>query len=167
MCHVGVISDGWPRVIPMVYGVDGDRLYLHGSGAAGIIRDLQRGSPVCVTVTLLDGLVMADSARNHSVNYRSVTAYGIPEPITDPAAKLAAFRVITEHIAPDRWDHLRPLTDAELRETAIWQLALDHASAKVRTGPPLHSSGHPVWTGVIPLSLTAEEPIPAPAAATE
>lgn len=157
MVHVGVVRDGWPVVLPMAHALDGDALVLHGSVAAGLFRDVRRGSPVCVTATLTDGLVLARSALNHSMNYRCAVVYGRAVPAADP---LAALRAVVEHNLPGRWAEVRPPTEAELAETGVWTLdladAATQASAKVRTGGPKDSpedAALPVWAGVLP-SLT-------------
>lgn len=162
VCHVAVVRDGRPVVIPTLHARDGDRLLLHGSKAAGIFRDLRRDDAVCVTVTLVDGLVLARSAFHHSVNYRSVVVHGNAIEVTDPAEKVAALRAVVEHVARGRWEAVRPPTDAELRETGVWSLALTQASAKVRTGPARDDAEDidlPVWAGVLPLSLQAGAPV--------
>ncbi len=160
--HVGTVRDGWPVVLPMVHARIGDLLYLHGSVAAGLFRDVRRGSKVCVTATLVDGLVLARSATNHSMNYRSCVVYGEAVPVADP---LAALEAVIDHNLPGRWAELRETTDEELAETGIWQLDLSRSSAKVRTGGPKDKDedvNAPVWAGVIPLSVVAGEPVAAP-----
>lgn len=162
VCHVAVVREGRPVVIPTLHARDGDRLLLHGSKAAGLFRDLRRDDTVCVTVTLIDGLVLARSAFHHSVNYRSVVVHGRAEEITDPEQKTAALRVVVEHVARGRWDDVRPPTAAELRETGVWAVPLTDASAKVRTGGPKDEAEDlvlPVWAGVLPLRLTSGEPL--------
>ena len=163
VCHVGLASEGQPFVIPMNYGRDGDRLLLHGSAASRLLRGLAAGSPACVTVTLLDGLVLARSAFHHSMNFRSVVLFGRATPIEDPAAKTAALRLITEHLVPGRWDAVRPPNARELAATTVVQVPIDEASAKIRTGPPRDDAedlGWPVWAGVLPLALLPGEPAP-------
>jgi len=162
VCHVAVVRDGRPVVIPTLHARDGDRLLLHGSKAAGIFRDLRRDAAVCVTVTLIDGVVLARSAFHHSANYRSVVVHGHATEITDPAEKTDALRVVVEHVAPGRWDAVRAPSDAELRETGVWAVPLTHASAKVRTGGPNDEAADltlPVWAGVLPLTLAAGAPV--------
>jgi hypothetical protein len=163
-CQVGVVRDGWPVVLPMAHGRDGDTVYLHGSAAAGLFRDMRGGSRVCVSATLLDGLVLARSARNHSMNYRSVTVFGSAVEVRDHAEKLHGLRVVVEHAVAGRWVQLREPTAPELDETGLWSVSLTEASAKVRTGPPLDPAEEtqlPVWAGVLPLTPAWGEPVPA------
>lgn len=162
VCHVGTVRQGRPVVIPTLYARNGDHLVLHGSPVAGIFRDLGRAPEVCVTVTVVDGLVLARSAFHHSVNYRSAVVHGTASEITDPAAKRAAFRVLTEHVAPGQWDVVRQPNAEELRQSSAWSVPLDRASAKVRSGPPADDEADldlPVWAGVLPLGLVAGEPV--------
>ncbi len=165
LCHLGTIRDGRPVVLPTLYGRDGDRLIVHGSAAARSLRAGAAGLPVCVTVTLIDGLVLARSGFHHSANYRSVVVHGEAQLLTDPAAKAAALEVLTEHVAPGRWAQLRPPTDGELKATTVLSVPLDHAVAKVRDGG-VHDDatdlGAPVWAGVVPLSTHLGEPQPDP-----
>jgi nitroimidazol reductase NimA-like FMN-containing flavoprotein (pyridoxamine 5'-phosphate oxidase superfamily) len=162
VCHVGFVQEGAPVVIPTGYVRDGDRLLLHGSRASRMMKALAAGQPVCVTVTLLDGLVLAKSGFNHSMNYRSAVVFGKAAPL--PAAeRLDAMRTYMERLLPGRWDSLRPTTDLELAATEVVALPLDEASAKVRSGPPKDEPedlGWPVWTGLVPLSLAAAQPEP-------
>jgi nitroimidazol reductase NimA-like FMN-containing flavoprotein (pyridoxamine 5'-phosphate oxidase superfamily) len=165
VCHVGFVVAGQPYVIPAVYARIGDRLYLHGSAASRMLRTLAGGVPVCVTVTLLDGLVLARAAFKHSVNYRSVVVLGTAVEIRGQAERLAALEAIVEHACPGRWREVRPPDDGELEATAVLRLPLAEASAKVRTGPPLDANGdlaRPCWAGVIPLGLVAQDPVPDP-----
>lgn len=165
VCHVGFVVEGSPVVIPTGYGRAGDALYVHGSAASRMLRTLAGGVPVCVTVTLLDGLVLARSAFHHSMNYRSVVVYGTASVIEDEAEKIEALRAITEHIVPGRWAEVRAPDDAELRKTLVLRLPLDEASAKVRTGPPIDDEPDyelPVWAGELPLRLTACKPVADP-----
>src|SRR5215468_8270802 len=131
VCHVGFVADGQPYVIPTNFGRVGDTLYLHGSAASRMLRTLSQGIPVCVTVTLIDGLVLARSAFHHSVNYRSVVLLGTARAVTDPDEKLAALHAFTEQIVPGRWDEIRPPTPQELKATSVLCLPLEEASAKV------------------------------------
>lgn len=168
ICHVGFVSEGQPFVIPTAYGRSGDTLFIHGSALSRMLRDLEKGIPLCVTVTLLDGLVLAHSAFNHSMNYRSVLVLGAASLIDDPEQKLSALNVISEHIIPGRWAEARTPTQSELKATAVLQLPLHEASAKIRTGPPKYEkeeSANPVWTGVLPMQQIPGEPQPSPAAA--
>jgi nitroimidazol reductase NimA-like FMN-containing flavoprotein (pyridoxamine 5'-phosphate oxidase superfamily) len=163
VCHVGLASEGQPFVIPMNYGRDGERLFLHGSAASRLMRGLEAGAPACVTVTLLDGLVLARSAFHHSANFRSVVVLGRATPVAEPEAKVAALHVIFEHLLPGRWDHVRAPNARELAATTVLEMALHEASAKVRTGPPRDDAEDlalPVWAGVLPLALTSGDPVP-------
>lgn len=165
MCHLGILDDaGRPVVIPTLYGRDGDALLLHGSNAS---RALRRGAtmPVCVTVTHLDGLVLARSLFNHSANYRSVVVLGDAVEVTDAAAKMAALHVISEHLLPGRWDEARPPDTREMKATTVLRLDLRESSAKIRSGPPGDDDRDmalPFWAGEIPLSVTAGPPRPDP-----
>ncbi len=163
-CHVATVRDGRPVVLPMVHARVGDTLFLHGSVAAGLFRDLRRARPVCVTATLFDGLVLARSARNHSVNYRSVTVHGEACEVTEPDELMLGMRALVEHIAPGRWEHVRKPILAELRDTALWQVPIDEASVKARSGStidPQSDSVLPVWAGHVPASLVFGPPVPA------
>jgi uncharacterized protein len=157
LCHVGFVVDAQPYVIPTSYGRDGDVLYIHGSAASRMLRNLDQGVPVCVTITLLDGLVLARSVFNHSMNYRSVVMLGTATLVTDPAEKLAALRALSEHIIPQRWDDSRQPNEKELKATSVLRLPIDEFSAKVRVGPPVDDEedySFPTWAGVIPLQTT-------------
>ncbi|HEX8149887.1 MAG TPA: pyridoxamine 5'-phosphate oxidase family protein [Pyrinomonadaceae bacterium] len=165
ICHVGFVVGGEPFVIPTGYGRAGDVLYVHGSAASRMLRALAGGVRVCVTVTLLDGLVLARSAFHHSMNYRSVVVFGTASVVEDEGEKAAALRAISEHIVPGRWGEVRGPDEGELRQTLVLKLPLVEASAKVRTGPPLDDEpdyAMPVWAGELPLRLTADEPVPDP-----
>jgi nitroimidazol reductase NimA-like FMN-containing flavoprotein (pyridoxamine 5'-phosphate oxidase superfamily) len=154
ICHVGFIADGQPFVIPTSFGRSGDNLYIHGSAASRMLRNLDRGIPVCLTVTLLDGLVLARSVFNHSMNYRSVVVLGTAKLVQDPPQKLAALRVLSEHIIPGRWDDARQPNDKELRQTSVLRVPIEEFSAKVRVGPPIDNEedySFPTWAGVLPL----------------
>jgi nitroimidazol reductase NimA-like FMN-containing flavoprotein (pyridoxamine 5'-phosphate oxidase superfamily) len=163
IAHVGVVIDGQPFVIPMVFGRDGDRLLLHGSVGSRLLRALDDGVSVCATVTLLDGLVLAHAQKNHSVNYRSVVILGTARRLRGEAAATALSRIV-EHVAPGRSTEARPANAAELRETTVLELAIEEASTKVRTGPPAAPSdadqGLDVWVGVLPLALVPGAPVP-------
>jgi nitroimidazol reductase NimA-like FMN-containing flavoprotein (pyridoxamine 5'-phosphate oxidase superfamily) len=157
LCHVGFTVEGQPYVIPTSYGRDGDTLYIHGSAASRMLRSLDQGIPVCVTVTLLDGLVLARSVFNHSMNYRSVVILGTATIVNDPAEKLAALRVLSEHIIPNRWDDSRQPNEKELKATSVLRLPITEFSAKVRVGPAVDDEedySFPTWAGVIPLEMT-------------
>jgi hypothetical protein len=163
VCHVGFVVDGQPYAIPTGYARVGDSVYLHGSAASRMLRSLSAGISVCVTVTLVDGLVLARSAFHHSVNYRSVMILGRARLITDPTEKTAALRAFTNHIVRDRWDELRPVTTQELAGTSVLVLPIEEASAKVRTGPPVDDEEDltwPAWAGVVPLALAVGAPQP-------
>ena len=165
ICHVGFVVEGQPFVIPTGYARAGDTLYIHGSQASRMLRALKDGIDVCVTVTLVDGMVMARSAFHHSMNYRSVVVFGRAVAVEDSTEKLAALRALTEHLAPGRWDETRQPTEGEMRATLVLALALEEASAKVRSGPPVDDEEDyelPVWAGVVPLRVVAGEPIPDP-----
>jgi nitroimidazol reductase NimA-like FMN-containing flavoprotein (pyridoxamine 5'-phosphate oxidase superfamily) len=161
--HVGIVSDGQPFVIPMLYARDGDRIYLHGSPLSRLVKTLATGVPMCLTVTLLDGLVLARSAFHSSVNYRSVVILGEGSVVTDRAEKLRALRMIVDHVVPGRADDARGPDDKELKATEVVAISIDEASAKIRTGPPADDAKDyelPVWAGVLPLSLTQGAPVP-------
>jgi nitroimidazol reductase NimA-like FMN-containing flavoprotein (pyridoxamine 5'-phosphate oxidase superfamily) len=166
LCHVGFVanssSDAQPFVIPTSYGRDGDVLYIHGSAASRMLRNLDQGVPVCVTVTLLDGLVLARSVFNHSMNYRSVVILGIATLVDDPEEKLAALRALSEHIIPGRWEDARQPNERELKATSVLRLPIAEFSAKVRVGPPIDDDedyAFPTWAGVIPLETKASTAI--------
>ena len=165
VCHVGFVHDGHPVVIPTLFARVGDLVYFHGSAASRMLRTLTSGAEVCLTVTLLDGLVLARSAFHHSANYRSVVVFGRAQMIEERTEKLAALEAFAERVAPGRWNEVREPTPKELKATTVLSLALDEASAKVRTGPPVDDEEDyalDVWAGVIPLRLVAGEPVPDP-----
>ena len=165
VCHVGFHADGQPYVIPTNYGRAGDTLYLHGSPASRMLRTLSGGVPVCVTVTHVDGLVLARSAFHHSVNYRSVVILGAARLVEDPAEKMEAMRIFTEHVLKGRWNDVRQPSEQELKGTMVLALPLEEVSAKVRTGGPVDDEadyGLPVWAGVLPLETVAQPPQPDP-----
>ncbi len=156
VCHVGFAIDHQPFVIPTIHARMGDQLLLHGLKGGRMLEHVNAGNPLCVTVTLLDGLVMARTVFNHSMNYRSVVLYGRGATIEDPATKLAALECLTEHVARGRWADARPPTDKELMATTIVAIEIESASAKVRQGPPGDDGEdleYPVWAGVIPLPV--------------
>ncbi|NER97597.1 MAG: pyridoxamine 5'-phosphate oxidase family protein [Symploca sp. SIO1B1] len=162
VCHVGFAIEQQPYVIPTAYGRVGDNLYIHGSPASRMLRSLQEGIEVCVTVTLLDGLVLARSAFHHSMNYRSVVVFGRATVVRDTQEKLEALQAFTEHVIPGRWDEVRPPSSQELQGTLVLFLPLAEASAKVRTGHPIDDETDyqlPIWAGVVPLHLAATEPV--------
>lgn len=165
ICHVGFVLDGQPFVIPTGYGRAGDNLYIHGSAASRMLRNLEQGVPVCVTVTLLDGLVLARSIFNHSMNYRSVVVLGTAVAVKERDEKLAALRAISEHILPGRWAEVRQPNERELKATLVMRLPITEFSAKVRQGPPIDDEedySFSTWAGVIPLKLIAGQPIDDP-----
>jgi nitroimidazol reductase NimA-like FMN-containing flavoprotein (pyridoxamine 5'-phosphate oxidase superfamily) len=170
VCHLGFVADGQPFVIPTVYARLGDRLYLHGSPASRMLRSLAAGLPVCATVTLVDGLVLARSAFHHSMNYRSVVVLGVARPVDDAEERLAALRAIVEHLVPGRWPDVRRPDARELVRTAVLALPIDEASAKLRSGGPKDDEEDlalDVWAGHVPLELAAGAPVPCPAARAE
>ena len=165
VCHVGFTHGGRPWVIPTTYGRDGDLLYLHGSPLSRMNQTLISGVDLCVTVTLLDGLVLARSAFAHSMNYRSVVVIGKAAEVRDRAAKLKAMQCIVEHVLPGRWSEVRPPTQKEVDATIVLSLPLDDLSTKVRTGPPLDASGDralPIWAGELLLLGGFDAPRSAP-----
>ncbi len=165
ICHVGFSVEGRPVVIPTGYARVDDQLYIHGSQASRMLRTLAGGIDVCVTVTLLDGLVLARSAFHHSMNYRSVVVFGRALQVDEPETKVAALTAFSEHVIRGRWDEVREPTKQELQATTVLSLAIDEVSAKVRTGPPLDDEEDyalSVWAGVIPLKLQAGDPIADP-----
>lgn len=165
ICHVGFVMDGQPFVIPTGYARAGDKLYVHGSQASRMLRNLASGLDACVTVTLLDGLVLARSAFHHSMNYRSVLVFGRATIVDDPSEKMAALLALSEHIIRGRWADVREPTDQEMKQTTVLCLPLEEASAKIRTGPPLDDEEDyalPIWAGVLPLKLVAGEPVKDP-----
>jgi uncharacterized protein len=161
VAHVGIVVDGQPFVIPMVYGRDGDRLLLHGSVGSRLLRVLDGGAPVCVTVTLLDALVLARSQFHHSMNYRSVVVIGTARRVHDTDACRQAVACVVEHVVPGRAAEARPPTDAELRQTAVLELPIEHASAKARVGGPIDEPDDlalDAWGGVLPVTTTFGPP---------
>jgi nitroimidazol reductase NimA-like FMN-containing flavoprotein (pyridoxamine 5'-phosphate oxidase superfamily) len=162
ICHVGFSIDGQPFVIPTSYGRHEDVLYIHGSAASRMLRNVSGGIPMCVTVTLLDGLVLARSIFNHSMNYRSVVVLGTGTAIEDREEKLSALRWLSEHIVPGRWNEIRQPNEKELKATTILRVPIQEFSAKVREGPVVDDEEDyvfPVWAGVLPLNVVPGEPI--------
>lgn len=163
LAHVGFQVNDQPVVIPTLYGRAGEKLYLHGSAASRMLGELEKGMPACVTVTLVDGLVLARSAFHHSMNYRSVVAFGTARKLADEGPKSSALRIIAEHLIRGRWDDVRTPTDKELKATSVLEFQIEEASAKVRQGPPLDGEEDlslPVWAGVVPLRLQPGTPVP-------
>jgi nitroimidazol reductase NimA-like FMN-containing flavoprotein (pyridoxamine 5'-phosphate oxidase superfamily) len=157
LCHVGFVVDGQPLVIPTSFGRKEDSLYIHGSAASRMLRQMKAAVPAWVTVTLLDGLVLARSVFNHSMNYRSVVILGRATLVENPEEKLAALRVLAEHILPGRWDDARHPNERELKATLVLRVPIEEFSSKVRTGPPIDDEedySFPTWAGVIPLEMT-------------
>jgi uncharacterized protein len=162
VCHVGFTIEGQPFVIPTMFARIGDAIYFHGSVASRMLRGLIGGLPVCVTVTLLDGLILARSVFNHSMNYRSVVAIGHATAVDDPTERLHALQSFTEKLIPGRWNDARQPNERELKVTSLLKLPLTEVSAKVRTGDVEDDAEDyelPVWAGVVPLRLTADPPI--------
>jgi uncharacterized protein len=164
IAHLGVIVDGAPMVVPTVYGFDDQQLYVHGSVAS---QSLAGDALACVTVTLVDGLVLARSVFEHAVNYRSAMVYAPPRTVTDPAEKLAGLRCVSEHLAPGQWDYARQPSRKELAATRLLALSLDEASVKIRTGPPGDGDSPDaalgLWAGELPLRSRWQELVPDPA----
>jgi len=163
VCHVGFAVEGQPYVIPTLYARVAERIYFHGSAASRMLRSAGDGALVCLTVTLVDGFVMARSAFHHSMNYRSVVVLGSAGLVTEPAEKWEALHRFTNHIVPGRWEEVRQPSDQELKATSVLALDLDEVSAKVRTGPPADDEEDyalPVWAGVVPVEIRLGEPIP-------
>jgi len=165
ICHVGFVVDDAPIVIPTGYGRVGDKLYIHGSQASRMLRTLKTGVPACVTVTLVDGLVLARSAFHHSINYRSVVIFGNATLVDDAQEKSEALLAFSEHVIRGRWNEVREPTEQELKATTVLRLELEEVSAKIRSGPPIDDEEDydlPVWAGVLPLQMISGEPISDP-----
>lgn len=165
VCHVGFVVDGKPVVIPTIHARSGETLYLHGSPASRMLRSMRAGDEICVTVTLVDGVVLARAPFHSSLNYRSVVLFAEPRLVEDPDEKRLAFEVLTEHIAPGRWGDSRLPNAKEEKGTLVAAVSIDEVSAKVRTGPPKDDEEDyelPIWAGVIPLGIRAGEPEPDP-----
>jgi nitroimidazol reductase NimA-like FMN-containing flavoprotein (pyridoxamine 5'-phosphate oxidase superfamily) len=165
ICHVGFTFHNQPVVMPMAYGRAENMLYIHGSAGSRLLRELANGIPMCVTVTLLDGLVLARSAFHHSMNYRSVVLFGTADRVKDTTRKLQALQTISDHIMQGRWADVRRPNEAELRQTLVLELPVVEASAKVRSGPPIDEENDyalPVWAGELPVSLVGGQPVADP-----
>jgi len=163
LCHVGFAVDGQPYVIPTLYARVGERIYFHGSAASRMLRSAGDGAQVCLTVTLVDGFVLARSAFHHSMNYRSVVVLGSARLVTDAGQKWEALHRLTNHIVPGRWEEVRQPSEQEIKGTSVLALDLDEVSAKVRTGPPADDEEDyalPVWAGVVPVEMMFGEPLP-------
>jgi uncharacterized protein len=163
VCHIGFSVDGQPYVMPTNYGRSGDTLYIHGSAASRMLRTLAGGIPMCVTVTHLDGLVLARSAFHHSVNYRSVVILGTARLVEEQAEKMEALHIFTEQVMKGRWDDIRQPNEQELKGTTVLSVSLEEVSAKIRTGGPVDDEedyARPTWAGVLPLETIAKPPIP-------
>jgi nitroimidazol reductase NimA-like FMN-containing flavoprotein (pyridoxamine 5'-phosphate oxidase superfamily) len=162
ICHVGFVKDGQPYVIPTLYARAAETLYIHGSAVSRMLKSLAGGVDICVTVTLVDGYVLARSAFHHSMNYRSIVILGRAHLVSARREKLKALRTITDHIVPQRWDEVRKPNELEMKQTSVLALPLEEVSAKVRTGPPVDDDEDyalPVWAGVVPIRRTLGEPI--------
>lgn len=165
IAHVGYVLDGQPFVIPTLYARIGDELYFHGAAANRMLDTMATGQPVCLTVTLVDGLVMARSHYSHSANYRSVVVLGRAREVVDPEEKRRSFESLVEHVAAGRWEDARQPNEVETKTTRVVAVAMEEVSAKVRTGPPIDDDADlslDVWAGVVPLKTVAEAPVPAP-----
>jgi uncharacterized protein len=165
LAHVGFEIDGQPFVIPTLYGREQQKLFLHGSSASRMLRRLEAGCLACVTVTLVDGLVLARSAFNHSMNYRSVVVFGTARKIEDSDRKVQALYTISEHVLPGRWAEIRSPNPREMKATTVLEFAIEEASAKIREGDPIDDEEDyslPVWAGIVPLRMETKAPIPDP-----
>lgn len=162
LAHVGFVANDQPFVIPTLFGRKGDKLYLHGSPASRMLRESNKGIPLCVTVTIVDALVLARSAFHHSMNYRSVVAFGTARLIDDAEQKNEALRIISENILRGRWSEVRPPSEKELKATAVLELSIEEASAKIRTGFPIDDAEDyalPIWAGIVPVPVQPQAPI--------
>ena len=170
ICHVGFVQDEQPYVIPTLHARHGDAILLHGAKGSRLLRHAEAGGDVCITITLLDGIVLARSAFSHSVNYRSVVLFGKGHPILDDDTRMQALETFTERLVPGRWRDVRPPSPVELKQTSIVVVAIESASAKVRTGPPKDDQEDldlPVWAGVLPLQQVSDLPVADPQLKTE
>jgi uncharacterized protein len=162
LCHVGFTQESQPFVIPTLYARSGETLYMHGSGASRMLKTLAQGVDVCLTVTLVDGFVLARSAFHHSMNYRSVTVLGRARLVAEHAEKMEALRIITDHIVPGRWDEVRGPNELEMKQTVVLALPLEEVAAKVRMGPPADDEEDyalPIWAGVVPIHTQLGDPV--------
>jgi uncharacterized protein len=170
ICHLGFVVDGQPFVIPTIYVRIGETIYVHGSPASRMLQALDQGAPACVTVTHVDGLVLARSAFHHSMNYRSVVVIGTAILVDEPEKKREVLHALTDHLIRGRWQEIRQPSPQELKRTLVLAIDIGEASAKIRVGPPLDDEEDyqlPVWAGVLPLAVTAGEPVPDPRLAAE
>lgn len=161
VAHVGFVDQEWPMVIPMIYARVGETLYLHGAKATRFAKALGKGVPICVTITHIDGLVLARSAFHSSVNYRSVVAHCNATLVTDVEEKTMALAAVTDHIAPGRWDEAREMTEKELKSTGVIAAEIQHAAAKARSGGPNDDDEDyelPIWAGVVPIRQVIDVP---------
>jgi len=162
LCHAGFIHEGYPVVIPTMFGREGNKIYIHGSSASRMMKDLERGIDVCITITNIHGIVLARSAYHHSMNYGSVVLFGKATAITDTDRKVHALKVISDHLLPGRWDDVRPPSELELRATKVLEMEIDEASAKIRTGDPGEEKEDYAlncWAGILPLKKGYGRPI--------
>ena len=165
VCHVGLVTDGRPVVIPTIHARDGNQLLFHGSSASRLLKHLKENHDICVSITLLDGLVLARSVFHHSMNYRSVVLFGKGVIVDDPAQKMRGLEILTDHLIPGRWDEARRPSEKEMKATLLIAMDIDDATAKIRTGPPGDEEEDyslPVWAGVIPVKLETGEVISDP-----
>jgi nitroimidazol reductase NimA-like FMN-containing flavoprotein (pyridoxamine 5'-phosphate oxidase superfamily) len=165
LCHIGFIYEGYPVVIPTLYGCKNDQLYIHGATSSRLLKTLQKGPEVSVAVTLVDGIVLARSAFHHSMNYRSVVLFGKAEPVQEDQKKLEALKVISEQVVPGRWEEVRSPNAKELKATTVLSIPIKEVSAKVRTGPPVDEKDDyklDVWAGILPMNQEYGEPVPDP-----
>ncbi len=165
ICHVGYVVDGAPYVTPTIYWREGDMVYWHGSSASRMLRHQAAGAPVCLTVSLIDSIVLARSGFHHSVNYRSVMVFGAAREVVDAQAKERHLEIFMERLFPGRWAEIRAVEDQELKATTLLGMAIEEASAKVRTGPPVDDEPDyalPIWAGILPLETVAGAPVPCP-----
>ncbi len=162
ICQVGFKIESQVYIIPTLYGRKDDSIFIHGSVNSRMLKSFEKAEDICVSVTLIDGIVLARSAFHHSINYRSVIIFGKPEPVTSKPSKIEALKTIMEHMVPGRWEEVRKPYDKELSLTSVYSIKINEASAKIRTGPAVDDREDlnlNVWAGVLPLKMTAEEPI--------
>ncbi|GAB5552605.1 MAG: pyridoxamine 5'-phosphate oxidase family protein [Saprospiraceae bacterium] len=165
ICQVAFVHEGYPVVIPTIYGRKDRHLYIHGATTSRMLVDLQKGIEMSLCITLVDGLVLARSGFNHSLNYRSVVVFGTAHLVTDPIEKEAALEVVSEQILKDRWKEVRPIKTKEMKATSVLKISLEEASAKIRTGPPIDDKEDyelDIWAGVLPIKKVYGDPIPDP-----